>query len=171
MKNPNELTIPLDVNASTTALIYEARDPRVDAALILAHHGDFKGGFARRDFQRVERLFQVLKGTAQPIGHPWQTGAGLPDAARALGVWSAPQPPGATLSAELAEMRGAPWQLKRLHLGTGGANLFEPLRGPANVTQFPLNPVPWPFVAERAAEAGVRELRAAMMLAGLSDAR
>ena len=68
-------------------------------------------------------------------------------------------------------MRGALRQLKRLHLGTGGANLFEPLRGPANVTQLPLNPVPWPFVAERAAEAGVRELRAAMMLAGLSDAR
>src|SRR5205814_3100890 len=37
LKNPNELTIPLDANASTTALIYEARDPRVDAALILAH--------------------------------------------------------------------------------------------------------------------------------------
>jgi len=141
------------------------------AALILAHHSDFKGGFARRDFQRVERLFQVLKGTAQPVGHPWQTGAGLPDAARALGVWSAPQPLGATLNAELAEMRSALRQLKRLHLGTGEANLFEPLRGPANVTQLPLNPVPWPFVAERAAEAGVRELRAAMMLAGLSDVR
>jgi len=31
------------------------------AALILADHGDFKGSFARRDFQRVERLFQILK--------------------------------------------------------------------------------------------------------------
>jgi subtilisin family serine protease len=141
------------------------------AALILAHHNDFKGDFARRDFQRVERLFQVLKGTAQPIGHPWQTGAGLPDAARALGVWSAPQPLGATLNAELAEMRSALRQLKRLHLGAGETNLFEPPRGPANVTQLPLNSVPWPFVAERAAEAGVRELRAAMMLAGLADAR
>jgi hypothetical protein len=115
------------------------------AALILAHHSDFKGDFARRDFQRVERLFQVLKGTAQRIGHPWQTGAGLPDAARALGVWSAPQPLGATLNAELAEMRSALRQLKRLHLGAGETNLFEPLRGPANVTQLPLNPVPWPF--------------------------
>src|SRR5207302_1769243 len=101
------------------------------AALILAHHSDFKGGFARRDFQRVERLFQVLKGTAQPVGHAWQTGAGLPDAARALGVWSAPQPPGATLNTELAEMRSALRQLKRPQLSAGQANVFEPPRGPA----------------------------------------
>src|SRR5258706_6496817 len=33
------------------------------AALILAHHSDFKGSFARRDFRRVERLFQILKDT------------------------------------------------------------------------------------------------------------
>jgi len=50
-------------------------------------------------------------------------------------------------------------------------NLFEPPRGPANVTQLPLNPAPWSFAAERGAEAGVRELKAAMMLAGLSDGR
>ena len=49
------------------------------AALILADHSDFKGSFAAKDFRRVERLFQILKETAQPIGHPWQTGAGLPD--------------------------------------------------------------------------------------------
>jgi hypothetical protein len=36
------------------------------AALILAHHGDFRGDFASRDFRRVERLFQILKDTAQP---------------------------------------------------------------------------------------------------------
>jgi len=56
------------------------------AALVLAHHGDFRSGFASRDLQRIERLFQILKGTAQPIGAPWQTGAGLPNAAQALGV-------------------------------------------------------------------------------------
>jgi hypothetical protein len=77
------------------------------AALILAHHSDFKGSFARRDFQRVERLFQILKETAQPIGHPWQTGAGLPDAARALGVWSGRRPLAAPLDAGLGEMRNA----------------------------------------------------------------
>ena len=141
------------------------------AALILAHHSDFKGGFARRDFQRVERLFQILKGTAQPIGHPWLTGAGLADAARALGVRSAAKPIGATLNAELAEMRSAIRQLNQIRSSAGEANLFEPPRGPANVTQLPLNPAPWSFAAERGAEAGVRELKAAMMLAGLSDGR
>ena len=141
------------------------------AALILAHNSDFKGGFARRDFQRVERLFQILKGTAQPIGHPWLTGAGLPDAARALGVRSAAKPIGATLNAELAEMRSAIRQLNQTSLSAGEVNLFEPPRGPANVTQLPLNPAPWSFAAERGAEAGVRELKAAMMLAGLSDGR
>jgi subtilisin len=141
------------------------------AALILAHHGDFKGGFARRDFQRVERLFQILKATAQPIGHPWQTGAGLPDAARALGVGSAQRPFTATLTAELAEMRNAIRQLTQTHVSPGEVNLFEPLRGPANVTQLPLSPAPWAFARERGADAGVQELKAAMMLAGLSGGR
>ncbi|MGF6311318.1 subtilisin [Bradyrhizobium sp. i1.8.4] len=141
------------------------------AALILAHHSDFKGGFARRDFQRVERLFQILKGTAQPIGHPWLTGAGLPDAARALGVRSAAKPIGATLNAELAEMRSAIRQLNQIRSNASEANLFEPPRGPANVSQLPLNPTPWSLAPERSADESVRELKEAMMLAGLSDAR
>src|SRR6202158_6372268 len=77
------------------------------AALILAHTGAFRGGFARRDFQRVERLFQILKDTAQPVGHPWQTGARLPDAARALGVWSTRRLLAAPRDAGLGEMRSA----------------------------------------------------------------
>jgi len=56
-------------------------------------------------------------------------------------------------------------------VGATATNSFEPPRGPANVTQLPLNPAPWPFVAETGAEASVRDLRAAMMLAGLSDRR
>jgi len=141
------------------------------AALILAHHGDFRGGFARRDFQRVERLFQILKDTAQPIGHAWQTGAGLPDAARALGVRSQQWPLAAPLNAGLEEMRNAIRHLDHVHSGVGEANAFEPPRGPANVTHLPLNPIPLTFLAESGAEAGVHELKAAMMLAGLSDGR
>src|SRR5260221_5749560 len=87
------------------------------AALILAHHGDFKGGFVRRDFQRVERLFQILKDTAQPIGHPWQTGAGLPDAARALGVRAERRPLAMPLKAELGEMRSAIRQMNQIYSG------------------------------------------------------
>ena len=141
------------------------------AALILAHHSDFKGSFARRDFQRVERLFQILKDTAQSIGHPWQTGAGLPDATRALGVWSGRRPLAAPLDAGLAEMRNAIRHLDRVYSGASEANIFEPPRGPANVTHLPLNPSPLTFLAANAAEAGVHELKEAMMLAGLSDGR
>jgi hypothetical protein len=141
------------------------------AALILAHHSDFRGDFARRDFQRVERLFQILKDTAQPIGHPWQTGAGLPDAARALGVRSQQWPLAAPLNAGLEEMRNAIRHLDHAYSGVGEANAFEPPRGPANVTHLPLNPIPLTFLAESGATAGVHELKAAMMLAGLSDGR
>jgi subtilisin family serine protease len=58
------------------------------AALVLAHHPDFKGAFQNRDARRVERLFQILKETATPLqfGDPNRTGAGLPNAMRALGL-------------------------------------------------------------------------------------
>jgi subtilisin family serine protease len=58
------------------------------AALVLAHHPDFKGAFQNRDARRVERLFQILKETATPLqfGDPNRSGAGLPNAARALGL-------------------------------------------------------------------------------------
>src|SRR3981189_88535 len=88
------------------------------AALILAHHGDFNSGFVRRDFQRIERLFQILKDTAQPIGHPWQTGAGLPDAARALGVQAEQRPLAAPLKAELRGMRSAIRQMNQVQFGS-----------------------------------------------------
>ena len=141
------------------------------AALILADHGDFKGSFVARDFQRVERLFQILKETAQPIGQPWQTGAGLPDAARALGVWSE-QPLAVPLNAGLREMRSAIRQLNRSHLGASEAMMIsEPPRGPANVTRLPLNPSPLAFQVTSGRGETVRELRAAMALAGLADAR
>src|SRR5262245_14039685 len=61
------------------------------AALILAHHPDFQGPYKARNAQRVERLFQILKQSAQPLqlGDPNRVGAGLPDALKALNV--APQ--------------------------------------------------------------------------------
>ncbi len=148
------------------------------AVLILAHHSDFKGGFAGRDFQLVERLFQILKDTAQPVGHPWQTGAGLPDAARALGVWSTRRLLAAPRNAGLGEMRSAIRQMNQIYFGAGEANAFEPPpnafeppRGPANVSYLPLNPAPLAFRPDSRVKAGVHELKAAMMLAGLSDGR
>jgi subtilisin family serine protease len=56
------------------------------AALVLAHHGDFRDGFRNRDARRVDRLFQIIKSSCAPLdfGDPRRSGAGLPDAVRAL---------------------------------------------------------------------------------------
>ncbi len=56
------------------------------AALVLAHHDDFQDGFRERDSRRVDRLFQIIKSSCTPLdlGDPNRTGAGLPDAFRAL---------------------------------------------------------------------------------------
>lgn len=56
------------------------------AALVLAHHDDFQDGFRGRDARRVERLIQIIKSSCTPLdlGDPHRTGAGLPDAFRAL---------------------------------------------------------------------------------------
>jgi subtilisin len=56
------------------------------AALVLAHHPDFANDFRERTGRRVERLFQILKDSATPLdfGDPGRSGAGVPDAVRAL---------------------------------------------------------------------------------------
>jgi hypothetical protein len=112
-------------------------------------------------------LFQILKDTAQPLGHPWQTGAGLPDAALALGVWSEPRSFVAPLDAGLREMRNAVGQMNQARLVPSEAIGFEPLRGPATVTRLPLNPAPLVSQTVAGARTAVHELKAAMMLAGL----
>jgi hypothetical protein len=141
------------------------------AALILADHRDFKDSFAAKDFRRVERLFQILKDTAQPIAHPWQTGAGLPDAGRALGIWSEQRAPVVPLNVGLREMRRAIRRLDQVQRGASDEMAFEPLRGPANVTRFPLNPAPLAFQPAGGGKASVHELKAAMALAGLAEGR
>jgi subtilisin family serine protease len=72
------------------------------AALVLAHHADFQGPFRARNAQRVERLFQILKQSAQPLnlGDARRTGAGLPDALRALNLTAG----AATVSADPTEL-------------------------------------------------------------------
>jgi hypothetical protein len=66
-------------------------------------------------------------------------------------------------------MRSAIRQVNRLYVGAGEVKAFEPPRGPANVTHLPLNPTPLAFQADSRTKAGVHELKAAMMMAGLSD--
>ena len=70
------------------------------AALVLAHHPDFqRAPFNQRNATRVDRLFQILKQTAQPLNLGQdRTGAGLPDAERALTVTLGDAPPPAARS-------------------------------------------------------------------------
>ena len=71
------------------------------AALVLAHHPDFERPELRlRTAARVDRLFEILKASATPLafGDPQRSGAGLPDAVRALGLDAGE--PGAAVTTE-----------------------------------------------------------------------
>lgn len=65
------------------------------AALVLAHHPDFQQPpYDQKNAQRVDRLFQILKQTAQPLslGGPQRTGTGMPDAVQAFAQAVGPAP-------------------------------------------------------------------------------
>ncbi len=137
------------------------------AALMLAHHSDFQAGFAARDGRRVERLFQILKATAQPLGDPLRTGAGLPDAVRALGLQ--PHLREAQSRAPQAGLEDLRHAMRLAGLGGPGGSDWraEPLRGPAAVTNMPLNIVPPPGLRGVTTDAALRDLSSAMVLAGI----
>ena len=140
------------------------------AALVLAHHADFRRDFAMRNGLRVERVFQILKETAQPIGQPWQTGAGLPDAARALGRPSQVRSMFVPLQVGLAEMRNAIRTAGLAEAGVDDVAFAELPRGAATVTRFALNPSPLTATPVEESEATIDDLKAAMRVAGLSAA-
>jgi subtilisin len=136
------------------------------AALVLAHHADFQREFAARNALRVERLFQIVKLTARPLGDPLRTGAGLPDAPRALGLPAQLDAP--PLDAGLEEMRAA---LRHTGIFGGGARAPlapEPPRGPAMIAHLPLRAASSAIGAPDVV-AAMRELGAAMAMAGLSQ--
>ena len=136
------------------------------AALLLAHRTEFQSRFVQRDARRVERLFQMLKETAQPLGDPLRTGAGLPDAPRALGVPSsffASLPPAPMPATGLSEMRRA---MRFAGLGDSEP-VVEPPRGPA-ITALAQSEFE-PFPIGRGSNPGpeLRMLRETMARAGL----
>jgi hypothetical protein len=71
------------------------------AALVLAHHPDFKGQFQTRNANRVERLFQIIKESATPmtIADSTRVGVGMPNAVRALGLQAGQPRPQAGVAA------------------------------------------------------------------------
>ena len=75
------------------------------AALVLAHHPDFKGAFQSRDARRVERLFQILKESTIPLqfGDPQRSGTGLPYAPLALGIETGTSAPAAAGTAPASD--------------------------------------------------------------------
>ncbi len=142
------------------------------AALVLGHHADFRSGYATRNSSRVERLFQILKETAQPLGDPARTGAGMIDAPCALGLeqvahpWNRVAAAWGSSAGALDQMRDA---MRAAGLAGGGPSaVTEPPRGPAAVGHMPLTAWrPSPTAMAMPVEAGLRELRSAMMLAGI----
>jgi subtilisin len=139
------------------------------AALVLAHHPDFQRQFTNRDAMRVERLFQIIKQTAQPLADPLATGAGLTSAPRALGLELNAQPFMTPLNDRLGEMHSAVRQA-----GFSVApqrEMPQPPRGPAAMTHFPLNVVPPPPINIAGSPGRLSDLKAAMQQAGLSLGR
>lgn len=141
------------------------------AALLLAHHVDFRRDFASRDARRVERLFQILKETAQPLGNPALTGAGLPRAAVALGLQAQIWTPHVPFGTGVEEMRDALRHAGLFGLDSGEGPAPQLQRGPAFVAPLPLTPM-WPqAVGGVGVDAGLSDLKAAMLMAGLSAGR
>jgi len=154
------------------------------AALLLAHHPDFRGAYAAPGAARVERLFQILKSTAVrlELGDPARLGAGLPDAARAFNLGPPGVFGGAPDSAALA-LLGLRETMRRAGLldgesepsdddalEPGEADRFETqepvLRGPAITS---IGPLSWaaPATNGSAATLTLDGLRAAMAEAAL----
>ncbi len=119
------------------------------AALILAHHDDFRGPYSSRNAERVERLFDILEQSSECLGLSDQnrTGAGLPNVGRALALESGARPPGSGGSSpQMEQLRGVLQQ----------AGLFEGAAG-SRVRQAPTTPPQ------------MEQLRAAMQQAGLFE--
>ncbi|BCY07113.1 S8 family serine peptidase [Actinoplanes sp. L3-i22] len=78
------------------------------AALLLAHHPELRELFPGRDATRVDRLFELIRGSCRPLApiDRNRSGAGLPDAVAALGLLPpvTTTPPAHPMLAELWQM-------------------------------------------------------------------
>jgi len=98
------------------------------AALVLAHHPDFRTPALRLPTAaRVDRLFEILRQSCRPLSlqDPTRTGAGLPDAVRALALDTAVRAPSSTATAPETETTAIRAALERLRLEMVAAGLLE----------------------------------------------
>jgi subtilisin family serine protease len=94
------------------------------ATLVLAHHPDFTTpALQLRTAARVDRLFEILRASATPVdvGDPTRTGAGLPDAVRALGLGV----PGAAANGVASQQEAIRAALGQLRIQLGMAGLLD----------------------------------------------
>jgi hypothetical protein len=135
------------------------------AALVLAHHPDFQTPALRLPTAaRVDRLFEILTQSCRPLSlqDPSRTGAGLPDAVRALGVDAAVRAPSSAATDAGTQTTAIRTALDRLRLEMVAAGLVED--EPAVVTQSAGPPQP---PSERDIRRALAELRAQMEAAGV----
>jgi subtilisin len=99
------------------------------AALVLAHHPDFRNGYRIRGAARVDRLFEILRASCRPLSpnDPARVGAGLPDAIVAVGLGPAQAHP----------TMGALWSAMTNAGLTSGTVTSVPLPGMAGTITMP----------------------------------
>jgi subtilisin len=145
------------------------------AALVLAHHPEFRNGYRMRGTDRVDRLFEILRASCRPLpfNDRLRVGAGLPDAVVAVGLTPGlghPTPP--TLSTLWTAMAHAGLMPASITLPSFSGGFSGSATTPAPMTpqQQPYDigsagfGTPTPGSSTR----GLAELRAAMHSAGLT---
>lgn len=149
------------------------------AALILAHHPDFRpqGAFNVRSPYRVERLFQVIKQSSQMVnlGDPQRVGAGLPDATWATQAIPA-HPELASIQARGPQYPGFSVPLAASSPYASGMAAGPTFEGPVRPNGSPVSGLwPTPQAAQFASSPGsmanllmaIQQIRAMMQNAGL----
>lgn len=106
------------------------------AALLLAHHPDFKDAFQPRNSARVDRLFQIIKQSATPlnVGDRDRTGVGIPNVERAL-TMSLPATPTNSSDALAVLVRSVLRALQRMNAAPNRAQPLQTPSSPLDETQ------------------------------------
>jgi subtilisin len=104
------------------------------AATILAHHPSFRSAvFNQRNAARVDELFRIIIASSRPLdlGDPGRTGAGLPDAQRALTVSQAVPVGPITLAEVIASLRSIVQQTGGVRVNGNGAQAVGGMQSPS----------------------------------------